>query len=405
MSNKRIDIVLIVVLIFLAIALAGGMIWGNLIYTRNSPVEKEFFVPWLSARTFLEYGDSPYSEPSYQRTQILYYGELAGENEDPLYLWTSMPGLLFYLPFALIKDYDLAMAFWTTMSEIALLVAGFLLTRLLFKKISTWLLLPIILFVVLWSFSFKDLISGSPQPFGLLALACSFLALRNQDDEIAGILLIIPFLIQGIFIGCIIFLFWWILSQRRWRILTGFGMILGLLLLLSFLLLPDWVIPTLRGIFWRMIFNPGISVHTVMGSSWPVVGPRIGWIVTILLCLLLLINWRATKRHTFDHFLWTACLTIATTPLLGLSISLENYSVLILPLLLLISIIYDRWPGKKLVNPGMIMLSLTWVAGWIAMLFFPPWTVLLFPLLISAGLLWVKWWMVKTPRTMIETWQ
>ena len=222
-STNRIHMFLVISYILAGLALAGGMIWGNIIFIRNNPVEKNFFVPWLSARTFLEYGDSPYSESSYQRTQILYYGQLAEETEDPLFLWVSFPGMLFFIPFALIRDYEVARATWMTLSEMALLLAGIQAVKLAFKKISKYLLFFIIVFFVFWVFSFWGLLSASPLPFGLLALTCSLIALRNQDDEIAGILLIIPFLMQGIFLVFFLFLFWWIFHHRRWGILTGFG--------------------------------------------------------------------------------------------------------------------------------------------------------------------------------------
>ena len=210
---------------------------------------------------------------------------------------------------------------------------------------------------------------------------------------------------QGIFLVFFLFLFWWIFHNRRWGILTGFGMTLGILLLLSFLLQPDWVIPSMRGIYWHLIYHPGISVHSWLGSIWPVVGPRFGWLLTILLGFLLFIEWRGSRQKPFEHFLWTACISIAITPLLGLNIGVDSYSVLSLPVVLLVSLLNDRWGGGKRLNPGILGLGFTWLAGWILMLNFGPRTALLFPVLLTAGLLWVKWWMVKPPRTVVETWQ
>ena len=163
--NNRIHTFLLITFILAAVALVSGMVWGNVIFTRNNPIDKDFFVPWLTARTFLEYGDSPYSEPSYQRTQILFYGRLAADNEDPLLLWVSLPGELFYIPFALIRDYELARALWMTLCEMALILAGFLAIRLVFIKISKILLLFIISFFVFWIFNFMERHLQQPDTF------------------------------------------------------------------------------------------------------------------------------------------------------------------------------------------------------------------------------------------------
>jgi hypothetical protein len=87
-------------LAFLALAILGGMVWGNALYARQHQDEKDFLVPWLAARTFLDYGDSPYSHPATQRAQIVYYGRIAEDGEDPLILWLSFPAELFYFPIA-----------------------------------------------------------------------------------------------------------------------------------------------------------------------------------------------------------------------------------------------------------------------------------------------------------------
>jgi hypothetical protein len=50
-------------IVLLVIALLGGLTWANTLYARAHPGEKDFFVPWLAVRTFLTYGDNPYSSP------------------------------------------------------------------------------------------------------------------------------------------------------------------------------------------------------------------------------------------------------------------------------------------------------------------------------------------------------
>ena len=69
------------------------------------------------------------------------------------------------------------------------------------------------------------------------------LALRNERDELAGGLLIL-LVSSARFTGVLaFFILWWIIYQRRWRVLWGFLMGLAVLLGLAFLFLPGWFLP------------------------------------------------------------------------------------------------------------------------------------------------------------------
>ncbi len=78
-------------LICLVLASLGGLVWANMHFVQTQPVQKDFLVPWLGARTLLQYGDNPYSDQATQRAQIVAYGRLAAEGQDPLTLWLALP--------------------------------------------------------------------------------------------------------------------------------------------------------------------------------------------------------------------------------------------------------------------------------------------------------------------------
>lgn len=387
--------------VFLALAILGGMVWGNTLYSRDHSGEKDFLVPWLAARTFLDYGDSPYSDPASQRAQIVYYGRIAAEDEDSLTLWLPFPAELFYFPFALIPDYDLAHGLWMTFSEIALAAVAFLSLRLTGWKLSRFLLPLALLFPILWLFGFMNLLASNAVPFVLLASVGALLALRAGQDEAAGALLIFPLMKLGIFGVFVLFLVWWAVYHRRWRLLAGLGMALGVLLLLSFLLLPDWIMPFVRGLYWHALYYPGLSIYRILGSIWPVVGPRLGWALTAFLLVILFVEWRDVCRRDSRHVLWTACLTFAVTPLLGFPVPLNDFSALALPLFLVLAILDERWPGRRLRGPAGIVLVAALIASWGLAL--AAGLALLLPILLVVGLYWMKWWAVSPPRTALES--
>jgi hypothetical protein len=403
--NAAFSVFLYISLVFLALAILCGMVWGNIFHSHNFTGEKDFFVPWLAARTFLDYGDSPYSESASQRAQVVHYGRLASDTEDPLILWVPFPAELIYFPFALLQDYNIAHGLWMTLSEIALVAAAFLSLRLVEWNVSRYFLSVVLLFPILWSFGLLDLLASGPLPFVLLALIGALLYLRSGQDEVAGILLLFPLLMIGTFTMCGVFLVWWALYHHRWRAFAGLGMVLGILLLLSFLLLPDWIMPFARGLYWHISYNPGLSTFRVLGSIWPVVGPRLSWLLTATVLILFLVEWRGTRQRDFRHVLWTTCLTLSAAPLLGLPVNLHSIAILILPLFLFLAILGERWPGRRLEGPAGVGFVFVLSASWGVVLTADVRLSFLLPVLLVAGLYWMKWWAVRPPRTVLESMQ
>jgi hypothetical protein len=400
--SRNLTRITIAFFVFLAIAIFGGLVWANTVYVRTRPVEKEFLVPWLGARTYLQYGVSPYDAQSTQRAQIVYYGRMAAEGEDPLRLATPFPVELFYFPFALITDYPLALGLWMTLGEIALIAAAFLTLSLTGWKPRWFLLSLILLFAVLGVYSFRALTGGSAAPLVVFGLVAALVAVRDERDELAGALLALSFFKPSIAAVFLLFILWWIVSNRRWRVALGFLMAAGLFTLLSFFLLQSWFFPYLRGLVSAFRNNPGITVGSLLVEWWPAIGTRVGWIITIALALLLFLEWRALRGKDFRHALWTASLTLAVAPLLDLPTSLDAHILLFLPLLLILSVAAERWTGLRaaFASGGILLVTfaLTWlISASTHALFF------VLPIVLFACLYWIRWWAVHPPRTWFES--
>lgn len=396
-----------VFLVFLALAVFGGMAWGNTLYARDHPGETDFFVPWLAAQTFLRYGDpsspdriTPYSDPAAQRAQIIFYGRLAAEDEDPLLLWLPFPAELLYFPFALISKYDIARGLWMTLSEMALVAAAFLSLRLTGWKPPRLLLPVVLLFPATWIFGFMNILASSAVPFVLLAVVGALLLLRAGQDELAGVLLVLPLLKFGIFGPLLLFLLWWALYHRRWRVLAGLGMALGLLLLLSFLILPGWVMPFLRGLYWHAIHAPALSTYSALGAIFPVAGPRFALALTGFLLILIFVEWRNVRRRDFRHTLWTACQAIAVAPLVGLPLTQGDFSALVVPLFLFFAVLNERWPGRRFPGLASVVLLSVLIGLWALALAAD--LTLLLPVLLLITLYWTRWWAIRPPLSLLE---
>lgn len=402
---------MIIGVVCLALASLGGLVWANTLFVRTQPVEKNFLVPWLGARTFLQYGESPYGDPATQRAQIVTYGRLATEDQDPLNLWLPFPVELFYFPIALVSDYSMARAIWMTCLEIALVASAYLSLQLTAWKPGRVFLAVILLLPVLWVYGAISLLNASAAGFIALALVGFLLALRSERDELAGGLLILMVSAPRLAGVLAFFMFWWIIYQRRWRVLWGFLMGLAVLMALSFLFLPDWFLPSLRGMFSYYEHNPGLNSIDILASWSPVVGRRLGWVLAGGLILMLFFVWGNTHTKNFRSFLWIACLTLSVTPLLGIPTFPRDYPFLIIPLILFLAILAERRPWLKTWGVAGIAL-LIFLAG----LWFLTYTlvkaeaytalsdtlILVLPVLLTLGLIWMRWWFVHSVPTGLE---
>jgi hypothetical protein len=393
-------------LIFISLSVLCGLVWANTLFSRDHIGEKDFFVPWLAARTFLQYGDSPYSLAATERAQMIYYGNLAGKGQDPLRLSIPFPVELFYFPFSLITDYSLSRGIWMTCLEIALISLAILSLRLTgWKPVRT--LLPIILiFSVFWIYGFLPLIGNNSVIFVSLAIVGLLLALREDRDELAGALLVIP-LLKLEFTGfLVILILWWAFVQNRSRLIIGFMMTLTILMTFSFFLLLNWFLPFIGGWISHITYNPGLTPGTTLASLWPVFGPRLGWVISGIMLMLLFLEWRGVRRQGFRHLLWTTSLTLAATPLMGIPVASHDYVLLFFPLIHFFSIMAERWS-----RPG--LWGLTGIG--LIILFFGLWLVdgdlifssvstsngisaLSFSGLLVLGLYWIRWWAVRPPQ-------
>jgi hypothetical protein len=406
--SRFLNILTTIFLICLALAILGGLVWANTLYARLHPGEKDFLVPWLAARTFLQFGDSPYSEPATQRAQVVYYGRLAAEGEDPLRLSVPFPVELFYFPFALVTNYALARSLWMTCLEIALVALAFLSLQLTGWKLARSLLPVLLIFSVLWVYGFLPLAGSCAVIFVALAILGLLLALREGRDELAGALLVVPFFKPDFAGLLVLFIFWWAIYHRRGRILAGFLMALAILLAVSFFILPHWFMPFIGGLISHISYHPALTPGGILASWWPAIGPRLGWALTGLLLVVLLLEWRDVRHKDFRHLLWTSSLTLVGTPLLGIPVIPQDYVMLFFPLVFFISILAERWsrPGRWGVA-GLVLLAIFFGFWIIAAGPFLPGSpaalagvlALVFPALLVIGLYWMRWWAIRPPRT------
>jgi hypothetical protein len=404
-QSRNLLLLAVVVLVTLA-----GILWGSYRIAVDYPGGDHFVGIWSGMRGFLSEGFSPYSVQV--RSQIS--TTVAGWEASPQ-PGRSLFNFPFYillptLPVAVIGEYTPARSVWISLLVVA--VIGLVLTA---RRLAGWRTraLPFIValvFALLNPYTITAVITGDFSIITALLAALALLAIKNDLDELAGLLLAISTVTPQLVLPLIGFISLWAFSNRRDRLVLWTYGGLGLLVGGSWLIQRDWIEGYIQatGRYYALegIFTPGAALH-----AWlPGFGAQMGWALTAALGLLLLVEWRLATGKGFRWFLWTACLTLAIGGLLGLRIDPGNLVVVLAPLLLIIGIWDERWGGHYGWSSALV-LTLLFLALWaliprnIEAIAYPGINPVLFfalPVFTIVGLYWVRWLAVRPRGTVMD---
>ena len=386
------DIRAILAVILLVLMLAAGLLAFNGWLAEQYGVGADFLSPWNGTRAFLFEQAEPYSRTVAERTQVAVYGRAAREGEFPYALDVPFPILLLFTPFAFIPDPIWARAVWMTLSEFGLLLLVTYALRLADwqpKRGFTFLLLA---FSLTWFYSAAALVDGSFSILLVLALVGALIAMRDFNDEFAGFLLAISAVKWEVTLLLWLFIVIGAYSAKRWRVFAGLGMTWFVLSAIGFLFYPDWIWPYLRAITANFRADDTLRV-------------------TPVLLLILVIEWfSALRGKDFRRVAWAAALSLAVTPLLGFgeATTFANLAPLVFSFTFILPFAWERWekrPYLILTLITLIFFALPLLLRWPTIAARPPsdgLTFLLPPVLTILGLYWVRWYVVRPPRTWLD---
>lgn len=420
-------------LLLLLVVFVSGLLALNIYLARMLPGGEWFFLRWSGARAFLveEIQPSnmigsqsaprstqraapigqvqPYSTEIAQRVQEVAYGRRAFSSEYAFVLNDPFHIVLLYAPLAFIKDFVLARGIWMLVAEAALVGTVLLAFNLSEWQPPRWLYVLLLGFGVFSYFSLNALISGTPAIILNFLYLYVLLAIRSHSDELAGALL---FLVAYQWeVGGLFFLFMMVFTfaNRRWNVLTGFGMALAVLLIVSFLVYPDWGLPYIRAVLSAWFRGANLTFGHIVSPWLPDSRLSIGAIVSLSLGFIVFLETLASVRSHFRRIVWTASLALAATPLMGFAIFPSNYVVLILPLVLVLSVVWERWMRSRvLVSTLILILALFIPLGMYIQtvrVYSPLYLDLLSilpPIATIIGLYWMRWWVIHSPRTWFD---
>ena len=308
----------------------------NYRFTVQNPGGNDFLVHWVGTRNLLIDGDSPYSEETATRIQTLAYGRPARQGEHELRVAYPLYSGILFTPFALIGNYALARALWMTMLETAIIGIAFLCLRMVNWKIHGWMLLVYLVFALLWYHAVRPVINGNAVVFVALFIAGALEAIRHGRDEFAGVLLAFSTIKPQVVVLIIPFILFWAITAKRWKILIWLLIALVVLSLSAMIFVVDWPLQNLVEVLRYPGYNPPGAPGAAFTTWWPMFGSRLGWGLTVVLGIVLGIEWYLVRGRDYQWFLWTACLTLMISQWIGIQTDPGNFIVLFIPLVLIL---------------------------------------------------------------------
>jgi hypothetical protein len=420
-------------LLALGLIALAALLAANVALARALPSGEWFFQRWSGTRAFfsevlqssgsikggrtmpegtldiIRHASGPYTTEIAQRTQEIVYGRPAFSSEYTYVLNDPFFILLLYTPLALIADFTLARGIWMLLSELALIGIVLLALNLSEWEPPRWLYVLLIGFGLFQYFSLSARVTASPAILLSFLYLSILLALRSFSDELAGILLaLVPYQweVGGLFF---VFILVFVLLNRRWGVLAGLGMALFVLLVISFLVNADWGLPYIRAVLSAWYRSANLTAEYILSTWLPNLRFPLGSTVAIALGIILLFEWWDSADAHFRRIVWTASLSLAATPLMGLPIFPSNHVVLILPFILILALVWERWQRYRALRVDLLLLlvlSIPFGMYYRVVSVYDPLMLdlmsILPPIAAILGLYWMRWWVLRSPRTLFD---
>jgi glycosyl transferase family 87 len=387
------------------IILVGGLFVANMYVAKTLKGGEWLFLRWTAARRYVINGLDPYDATVAQQVQSFAYGREAYLNEYPFALNDPFYVVLLFVPLSLISDFSIAHAIWMLLSQAALIAIVLLTLRLSEWQPPIWMAVCLIAFALLGSFSVLSFVSGSSALFVTLLALLSLRAIQTDANEVAGILLALIAYQWEISALFFLFILVYVIANRKWGVLAGFGMSLVTLFLISILLNSNWIVPYVRATLLDWSRRADYTFGTTLSYIFPKLTVSVDqWITIGLSALLFYESIRSVYEHS-RHVVWVACLALALNPMLGFAMFPVNYAVMAPAIILVIALVWERWVHQRVWISLLLLLALftssydlyfqTLVTP---LRIYSDLLKILPPLITTLGLYWMRWWAIRAPR-------
>ena len=369
--------------------------------TEPFPGHNDFLSRWEGARSFWVDGLNPYGEEASLNIQMEMLGRPATETEDQVYFAYPMYTAILIAPLVFL-NYAWASAIIMVIMEVMLVAAIFLLFDLFKWKPHAIVLALLIIGSLFIYFPARGLILGQLGLISYFMYVLAFWALKKETDWLAGLALAVATIKPQLGFVIIPFLLLWGLKIRRWQFVGSFALSLGLLMLVSFILVPTWLTDMWAQVTGYTEYAPPAAGEMLFEQ---VLGLPTGvrYAFYAILWIPMLIGWyQVLIQGKLDRAMWVAMITLTITNIASPVIATPHFAVFFIPLIFYFKLLSRKKRGNLWVSLLLLFLLIEpWVrfmltidfetklenAAWMT---YPEATIILISLWLTRHLWWTE---------------
>lgn len=400
---------LVVLLSLAVIAALVGLTVVNYRFAEANPGGNDFLARWMGAYYWVVRGVSPYSEQVSLATQVAIYGRAADreQGEDIGHFVYPLTSMVFFAPFGLM-DYLPARAVWMTLLEVSLAVLTFLSLRIAGWHASVFKTAILVALSLLGYHGMRTIIVGQFAAINALLIALVIYLVLKKNDFLAGMVLVLAAIKPQMSFLILPYILVWSWKQGRREVLGGALLGGGALLAATLLLIPDWPLQMIRQILDYPSYTSLGSPVTILANTMPGISRQISIFMHAALALYLLVEWVVSFSKDVRWFKWTAAMTLVVTNLIAFRTATTHYLMMLPAFFMILMVVEARWrtAGKwaswlfNLLSAfGMWALFIDTVQGNTE----SAWMYLPWPIFCLIGLWWTRWWYMKPPKLLFDT--
>lgn len=330
--KKYIKIFIFAFAIFIINFFVAATLWGG----------QDFYVNWASARILFFRGINPYSQngmnllvESSKIWQVI-------PKDTNFNLLNPLFSIFLFSPFSLFQNFYIARTFWLIINEAFLFLSYRLVLRIVGFKDEQQVSGKLSIYFFSFFYSLIALLQGSEYIFLFFIFLGALRWIQEKKFLGTGILLaLLTIKLQAVMIPLLV-LFVYLFIEKGWGAYVWFFITLAVLVVASYLLVPEWQI-----MYFRVIitdgFASGVALPGELIKNWIRDSPPMIWNVISSISLGIILLELFQSRVDSRRFLWMLCLAISLFP----AIMIQNRLSVLCFLLLPMSYIFQIWVSRN----------------------------------------------------------
>ena len=385
-------------MIWIGVAAAIVLIVPNVLFGIRTDHGSSFYSYWLSGRVLFAQGGNPYGDELFEQVRSRFPGN-PNISGFTLPLYAILP----VLPFAFINNFKAALIMWRLLLEAALIFSGLRMIRAFRLQNSLTPAGVCAALLLLNYYSFAALVEGDIAILAVAFFMIGLAALQDGEVELCGIMFAFATIKSSLTLLPVVWVCLWCISHRGGGIIVAWtAMVFALLFMIALLFRTDWFILYLRSMVYYLKYLNPMNLSNLIERWQPELGGRIGWAISGVMILLMIIEWVANARKDVNALEWVTAMTISAGFLVGIPNLGKNLFFLWVPVIYAVDKMQLRWERKGNIY-SLILMTGFFLIPWIMQLFvFKNWQDpvslmnVFAPFLLTFLLYWNRWWIIDT---------